>query len=84
MFDGIRQIIIGYGSESGNARMLATRLTEQAFIQPYTVKVMELNDILIESLGKEDILLSFLVLLVMVSHQQMLSYSLIGLTKLFS
>lgn len=43
MADLIERIVIGYGSESGNARALALRLGEQPFLQPFAPQVLELN-----------------------------------------
>lgn len=57
MADLIERILIGYGSESGNARALATRLGEQGFLQPYRPQVMELNDLLQAQPGERDLLL---------------------------
>lgn len=43
MADLIERIVIGYGSESGNARALALRLGEQPVLQPFAPRVLELN-----------------------------------------
>ncbi|MCY9849693.1 diflavin oxidoreductase [Pectobacterium jejuense] len=57
MADLIERILIGYGSESGNARALAISLGEQGALQPFRPQVMELNDVLQEQPGERDVLL---------------------------
>ncbi|WP_439040406.1 flavodoxin domain-containing protein [Serratia bockelmannii] len=57
MADIIERILIGYGSESGNARALAMRLGEQSSLQPYRPMVKELNAIQPADVGERDILL---------------------------
>lgn len=51
------RILIGYGSESGNARALAQRLGEQDFLRPYAPAVAALNDIQPSTLDERDLLL---------------------------
>lgn len=41
----IEHLLIGYGSESGNARALARRLGDLPALQPYAPRVQALNDI---------------------------------------
>lgn len=57
MADIIERILIGYGSESGNARALAMRLGEQSSLQPYRPVVKELNAIQPADVGERDALL---------------------------
>ncbi|WP_440511890.1 flavodoxin domain-containing protein, partial [Serratia sarumanii] len=57
MADLIERILIGYGSESGNARALAMRLGEQSSLQPYRPVVKELNAIQPADVGERDALL---------------------------
>ncbi|HEJ7065437.1 sulfite reductase flavoprotein subunit alpha [Serratia marcescens] len=57
MADLIERILIGYGSESGNARALAMRLGEQSSLQPYRPVVKELNAIQPADVGEHDALL---------------------------
>lgn len=53
----IERVLIGYGSESGNARALAQRLGAQPFLQPHGPVVLALDEIDIASLGPRDALL---------------------------
>lgn len=57
MADLIERILIGYGSESGNARALAMRLGEQSSLQPYRPVVKELNAIQPADVGERNALL---------------------------
>lgn len=53
----IARVLVGYGSESGNARALAQRLGTQAFLQPYGPAVLPLDEVDPASLGPQDALL---------------------------
>lgn len=57
MADIIERILIGYGSESGKAQALATRLGELPFLHPYAPTLLTLNEISPANLGKGDLLL---------------------------
>lgn len=57
MADIIERILIGYGSESGKAQALATRLGELPFLHPYAPTLLTLNEISPADLGKGDLLL---------------------------
>jgi len=57
MTDLIERILIGYGSESGNARALALRLGEQPFLQPFAPQVIELNQLIQAEPRRGDLLL---------------------------
>ncbi|MFT3688273.1 flavodoxin domain-containing protein [Paenirhodobacter sp.] len=50
------RVIIGYGSESGNARSLAERLGAEPALQSLVLDVRALNDIRHEDLDKRDLL----------------------------
>lgn len=53
----IERIVIGYGSESGNARGLAQRLLRLPCLRPYEVVELDLNQLHPEMLGSRDCLL---------------------------
>lgn len=57
MTDRIERILIGYGSESGNARALALRLGEQPFLLPFAPQILELNQLLQSEPRQGDLLL---------------------------
>ena len=57
MNNPIERVLIGYGSESGNARALAERLGGETFLQPFAPQVMELNQLLQAEPGERDLLL---------------------------
>lgn len=57
MNNPIERVLIGYGSESGNARALAERLGGEAFLQPFAPQVMALNQLLQAEPGERDLLL---------------------------
>ncbi|WP_269934334.1 sulfite reductase flavoprotein subunit alpha [Serratia liquefaciens] len=57
MADIIERILIGYGSESGKAQALATRLGGLPFLHPYAPTLQPLNEISPADLGKGDLLL---------------------------
>ena len=48
------RIIIGYGSESGNAQGLTQRLLRQAFLQPFELVAQDLNSLDINTLRPTD------------------------------
>lgn len=53
----IERILIGYGSESGNARGLAQQLSRLPFLQRYEFAVQDLNNLTLDSLTPQDRLL---------------------------
>lgn len=50
----IERIVIGYGSESGNAHGLVERLARLPGVQPYAVVVQDLNSLSLDSLTRRD------------------------------
>lgn len=50
----IERIVIGYGSESGNAHGLAERLARLPWVQPYAVVVQDLNSLALDTLSARD------------------------------
>ncbi|MCF7750727.1 sulfite reductase flavoprotein subunit alpha [Bacillus subtilis subsp. subtilis] len=54
----IQRVLVGYGSESGNARALAHRLGAFPALQAHAPQVLPFNDIDIASLGTGDVLLA--------------------------
>ncbi|UVL38745.1 sulfite reductase flavoprotein subunit alpha [Pseudomonas sp. B21-040] len=53
----IERIVIGYGSESGNARGLTQRLLRLPCVQPYALAVQDLNALELETLTTRDLLI---------------------------
>lgn len=53
----IERIVIGYGSESGNARGLTQRLLHLLGVQPYELAVQDLNTLNLDTLTKQDLLI---------------------------
>lgn len=53
----IERIVIGYGSESGNARGLTQRLLRLPCVQPYELAVQDLNTLDLEKLTSRDLLI---------------------------
>lgn len=53
----IERIVIGYGSESGNARGLTQRLLRLPCLQPYELAVQDLNALKLDSLTPRDLLI---------------------------
>jgi sulfite reductase (NADPH) flavoprotein alpha-component len=53
----IERIVIGYGSESGNARGLTQRLLRLPCVQPYELAVQDLNTLKLDSLTTRDLLI---------------------------
>lgn len=54
----IQRVLVGYGSESGNARALAQRLGALPALQPHAPQVLSFNDIDVATLGAGDVLLA--------------------------
>lgn len=54
----IQRVLVGYGSESGNARALAHRLGAFPALQRHAPQVLAFNDIDVASLGHGDVLLA--------------------------
>lgn len=54
----IQRVLVGYGSESGNARALAHRLGAFPALQRHAPQVLPFNDIDVASLGAGDVLLA--------------------------
>lgn len=54
----IQRVLVGYGSESGNARALAHRLGAFPALQAHAPQVLPFNDIDVGSLGPGDVLLA--------------------------
>lgn len=54
----IQRVLVGYGSESGNARALAHRLGAFPALAPHAPQVVSLDEIDIASLGAGDVLLA--------------------------
>lgn len=54
----IQRVLVGYGSESGNARALAHRLGALPALQAHAARVLPFNEIDIASLGAGDVLLA--------------------------
>lgn len=57
MTDVIERIVIGYGSESGNARGLTQRLLRLPCLQPYELAVQDLNSLNLDKLTPRDVLI---------------------------
>lgn len=54
----IQRLLVGYGSESGNARALAQQLGAHPALHDHARQVLPLNDIDVASLGAGDVLLA--------------------------
>lgn len=54
MPETIDRIVIGYGSESGNARGLVQRLLNLPFLQPFELAVQDLNALMLDTLTPRD------------------------------
>ncbi|MGF6416692.1 sulfite reductase (NADPH) flavoprotein alpha-component [Stenotrophomonas sp. AN71] len=54
----IGRLLVGFASESGNARALAQRLGADPDLQPHQPQVLAFNDIDVASLGQGDVLLA--------------------------
>jgi sulfite reductase (NADPH) flavoprotein alpha-component len=54
MPETIDRIVIGYGSESGNARGLVQRLLHLPFLQPFELAVQDLNALMLDTLTPRD------------------------------
>ena len=54
----IGRLLVGFASESGNARALAQRLGADPDLQPHGPQVLPFNDIDVASLGQGDVLLA--------------------------
>jgi len=54
----ILRVLVGYGSESGNARALAHRLGSLPALRVYAPQVLPFNDIDVSALGAGDVLLA--------------------------
>lgn len=54
MPETIDRIVIGYGSESGNARGLVQRVLHLPFLQPFELAVQELNALMLDTLTSRD------------------------------
>ena len=54
MPETIDRIVIGYGSESGNARGLVQRLLHLPFLQPFELAVQDLNELMLDTLTPRD------------------------------
>lgn len=53
----IERIVIGYGSESGNAHGLTQRLLRLPCVQPYELAVQDLNSLKLDTLTARDLLI---------------------------
>ncbi|RMQ44354.1 Sulfite reductase, alpha subunit [Pseudomonas cichorii] len=53
----VERVFIGYGSESGNARVLAQHLERQPFLQRYAPQARELNSLDLQQINPDDLLL---------------------------
>ena len=53
----IERIVIGYGSESGNAHGLTQRLLRLPCVQPYELTVQDLNNLELDALTARDLLI---------------------------
>ncbi|WP_282297347.1 sulfite reductase flavoprotein subunit alpha [Stenotrophomonas sp. PS02289] len=56
--NAIRRVLVGYGSESGNARELAHRLGSYPALTSHTPQVLPFNEIDVHSLSAGDVLLA--------------------------